>query len=316
MNQTEWLEGQIKNILVATDFEENSFLALRYATSLAKRFHAALATLNVFQFGPHSQTVEALDHVPSRERKNAERQLQAFAAVTEELGVISSQIVVEGTVPAAILETLCRTRANLLVIGTKNFHTGVNHLLVGSNTEALMLASAHLTLTVGPRVVAPTGEAAQFKRVLYITDLTGPSSAAAPLALAFAKALDAELDICHFSATTEGDAPEDTAEQALEYIYSLNQVAPDAPVEWNGPAYHAARTFSEEALMEKVGATSNLIVLGVQPASYLQRHLHSSLAYRLLAAAASPVLTVPSNDFYDHVIAPNDHIDAQHQKAS
>jgi len=64
-----------------------------------------------------------------------------------------------------------------------------------------------------------------------------------------------------------------------------------------------------------IGDSLNLIVLGVQPGSYLHRHLHSSLAYRLLAAAASPVLTVPSRDAYAHLAVSKEHVDDKQQKA-
>ncbi len=59
-------------MVLATDLHQNSRLALAYAVKFAHHFESKLTTLHAFEFGPHSQTVEILDHLPSRERTDAE----------------------------------------------------------------------------------------------------------------------------------------------------------------------------------------------------------------------------------------------------
>lgn len=67
-----WLKERIGTILLATDFHQNSRLALGYAAILARHFQRELVVLHAFEFGSHGKTVEVLDHVPSREGRNAE----------------------------------------------------------------------------------------------------------------------------------------------------------------------------------------------------------------------------------------------------
>jgi hypothetical protein len=53
-------------------------LAFAYAATLAGHFESNLTTLHAFEYGPYSQTIEVLDQVPSKERKNAESLLRNF----------------------------------------------------------------------------------------------------------------------------------------------------------------------------------------------------------------------------------------------
>jgi nucleotide-binding universal stress UspA family protein len=289
-----WLRERLHAILLATDFHQNSRLALGYAAMLARHFGSNLTTLNAFEFGPHSRAVEVVGHVPSMERRNAEELLKKFALEAGHPDVLTDVTVVEGFVTSAIIKALSEKSIDLLVIGTEGMHRGLGHLLLGSNTEALMLGSRCLTLTVGPYVPENTDEKLDFQKVVYISDFTIASTAAATYAYALGEVFGAEVEIYQLaSKAAKKDLPR-LKHAAAQFCDVLGFTDPDLPTQWFDPEFQLSRIVPEADLMAKASESSNLIVLGVQPASFLQRHLHTSLAYRLLAKAASPVLTVPA----------------------
>jgi nucleotide-binding universal stress UspA family protein len=82
-----------------------------------------------------------LDHLPSRERRDAEELLATFVRDAGVNNVLTEVVVIESFVTTAISKTLTERSTDLLVIGTEGTHEGIVHLLLGSNTEALMLGS-------------------------------------------------------------------------------------------------------------------------------------------------------------------------------
>lgn len=293
-DREEWLKERLSHVLLATDFHQNSRLALEYAAWLAHKFGGRLTLLNAFEFGPYSQSVEVLDRRPSNERTIATETLQEFATKAGRGDILTKQLVVEGFVPSAIIKALYELDVNLLVIGTEGVQKGLGHLVLGSNTEALMLGSHRPTLTVGPRVPERAESEIVCQKVIYISDFSVASTAAAIFTSALAQAFNAPIEVYQLVSKAASKDPARLQSLATQYCDMLRFADPDLPAEWFDPAFQLSRIFPEEDLMAKVAESSNLIVLGVQPASFIQRHLQTSLAYRLLANAASPVLTIPA----------------------
>lgn len=287
-----WLRERLKTILLATDLEQNSRVAAEYAVEVSKRFGGDVIFMNAFQFGPHSQTVEALDHKPSRERHNAQEGLAEFIREMNVGDSIVDTQVVEGPVPSAILKAEYELDVDLLVVGTTGIHKGMEHLLLGSNTEALMLGSHRPTLTVGPLVPPLKGKALSCGEVIYVSDFGVASTAAAKFAFEIGKAFDADANVYQLASKSLRSDRAKLRNNVQRYCDILQFANPDLPAEWFDVTFQLSRIVDEEAFMLKLQEPGNLIVLGVQPASFIQRHLHSSFAYRLLANAASPVLTI------------------------
>jgi nucleotide-binding universal stress UspA family protein len=289
-----WLSKRLQNILVATDFHQNSRLAFSYAAALARQLDSKLTALNAFEFGPYSQRVEVLDHLPSMERREAEELLKEFVQQAGHPETHSEVVVVEGFVTTAIIKALSQKEIDLLVIGTEGVHQGLDHLLLGSNTEALMLGSERPTLTVGPRVPEKKEAQLDLRNVVYVSDFSVASTAAARYAFAFSQAFDVPSEIYQLaSKALLNDVPR-LKRAAAEYCDMLLFVDPDLPAQWFDPEFQLSRIVPEADLIARIAEPSNLLVLGVQPASFMQRHLQTSLAYRVLANAASPVLTIPA----------------------
>jgi len=290
-----WLKKRLSTILLATDLHQNSRLALSYAANLAHFFGSKLRCLYVFEFGLYGQSVEAIDRVPSNDRKVAQESLDKFVADAGYSDLLSEVVVEETFVTAAIIKVLVERDVDLLVIGTEGLHTGINHLLLGSNTEALMLGAQKLILTVGPRVPEASEREIHYKRVIYISDFSIASTAAATYAFALGEAFGVETEIYQLASKAAIQDPPTLKRAAALYSDLLRFANPHLPATWYDVDVQLSKIVSEDELRAITSEPSNLLVLGVQPASFLQRHLRTSLAYHLLAGARSPVLTVPAN---------------------
>jgi nucleotide-binding universal stress UspA family protein len=228
------------------------------------------------------------------ERRTAAELLKEFVAQAGAPVVAAEQVTVEGTVPSAIIKTLLEAEADLLVIGTQGVHRGLDHLLLGSNSEALMLGSPCPTLTVGPRVPQSIAPQMTCHKIIHISDLSIASTSAATFANRLSDVFHAETEVYQLVSKAMAQDTPKLRDAAAQYCDVLRFVDPELPKEWFDPDFQVSRAIPEEEIMAQVSGESNLIVLGVQPASFLQRHLHASLAYRILTNAGSPVLTVPA----------------------
>lgn len=289
-----WLKKRLGTILLATDLEQNSKLALSYAANLAHLFGSKLRSLYVFEYGHYDRTVEVIDQVASSNRKNAQKVLEKFVADAGYSDVISEVAGDETSVTAAIIKFLREKAVDLLVIGTEGVHKGLDHLVLGSNTEALMLGSQTLILTVGPQVPEATEPELHYRKVIHVSDFSTASTSAAAYAYAFGEALGVTTEIVQL---TSKAARQDTAtlkRTVAQYCDLLRFADPKLPENWYDQDFQLSKIITEEDLVALASQDSNLIVLGVQPASFLQRHLRTSRAYRLLTDARSPVLAVPA----------------------
>ena len=81
---------------------------------------------------------------------------------------------------------------DLIVLGTHG-RTGAEKLLLGSVAEEIFRRSPVPVLTIGPGVRSSTHNAGRFRRVLFATDLSPESLAAAPYAITLAQENQARL---------------------------------------------------------------------------------------------------------------------------
>ena len=129
---------RLRRILVATDFSEQSRIALRYAIAFAKRFGAKLTLLHVlhtpyYVTNPDTVTVDygkLLDSI----RGNARRDMNEFVRSTAFHGVPFSTHIEEGHPGDLIVEQAAKSGADLIVNGTHG-RTGLRHVLLGSIAE-------------------------------------------------------------------------------------------------------------------------------------------------------------------------------------
>lgn len=282
-----------KKILLATDFLESSRLALDFAVGFAHHYKSELILLHIFHLPPEAAEVEALREGPSMSRLSREKRLETFAAGVRRLGIDVACRLEEGWMPGSLLDRTKDIAPDLLVLGTHGIGGGLEHMFIGSNAEEVLLSAPCPTLTVGRHVPAGISPDISFERILYITDLTPESAAAAPYALALSEEFHARLDVCHLVEGPSADDAEAQRRLADKYCEAVGRILPNGEPSWcssREQLEHGAT--ADEILKRTLNETAGLVVLGVRAESQFGRRLHTSMAYQLVASAASPVFTV------------------------
>lgn len=201
---------------------------------------------------------------------------------------------VEDGIPSeVILRAIATHGADMLAIGLHGIHRGLDHFLVGSNTEKILLSASCPTLTVGPHALAGVDLVLHLKEILYFSDFTPAATAAAPYALFLGKKFQVPVDVCQLIPEIAEGNPNLRRKLADEYCEMMRLVIPESHCDWCLPAFHLDHGLAIEEIVKRAQTqVAGLIVLGVRKQSQLRRHLHASFAYQLLAKASCPVLTI------------------------
>jgi nucleotide-binding universal stress UspA family protein len=169
----------------------------------------------------------------------------------------------------------------------------LDHLLIGSNAEKLLLSSDCPTLTVGAHVMAGFSFSNQLKEILYFSDFTPEATAAAPYALLLGKEFHLPVEVCQLLPVAAENNPKVQRELAQSYCESMKAILGDTESDWCSPAFHIKRGMELDQIVERAETQSaGMIVLGVHAESHLGRHLHTSFAYQVLSRATCPIFTV------------------------
>jgi len=293
-------EIKIERILFATDFLENSRLSLDYAVCFAQKFGATIIMLHVVQLSQAAKEAELEISGPSATRKAAEQRLEKLAEGVRRLDIPVDVHVVDGFVCETVIASVRTYRADLLVLGTHGVHRGLDHFLIGSNTEKILMAAECPTLTVGAHVLSGFDIEEHLKEIMYFSDFTPEATAAAPVAMFLSKEFSVPVDTC-LLLPAESRSNEKLREILSErYCESMKDAVGDDDVDWCTPAFQLEQGLELDQMMDRAESQdAGLIVLGVHGESQLGRHLHTSFAYQVLANATCPVVTVrktPSAD--------------------
>lgn len=282
----------MKKILFATDLFENSRLALDHAVAFAEHFQAMIVMVHAVQLPPAAHEAEAEVHRPSVSRLSAEQRLSVLANGVRRLGISVQDEVVDGSTCQVVLEAAERHGADLIVLGVHGIHRGLEHLLIGSNTEKILLSARCPVLTVGPRVLTGFDVKLHLREILLFSDFTPEAASAAPYAIFLANEFSVPIEVCQLIPEIAENNERLRNEVAEEYCNSMKAVLGSDLSEWCKPAYQLERGMELEQLTARAETQdAGLIVLGVHAESQLGRHLHTSLAYQVLGRATCPVLT-------------------------
>jgi nucleotide-binding universal stress UspA family protein len=284
---------KVKRILFATDFLENSRLALDYATAIAQYFKATLIMLNVIELSQAGMEAELETKSPCMTRLDALKRLDVLAAGAGANEVRTETHVQNGVPSERILEAVASYHADMLVLGVHGIHRGLSHLLIGSNTERILMSAACPTLTVGAHALAGVDLGFHPKEILYYSDLSPAAASAAPYALWLGKVFHAPVEVCQLTPKRAGNNPELLKRMVERYCETVAQLIPKDQSKWCESSFHLQKGVAVDQVLHR--ATTNLagmIVSGIKRRSTFGRHVHTSFAYRLLANASCPVLTI------------------------
>jgi nucleotide-binding universal stress UspA family protein len=283
------LQVTFQNILFATDFSGAADRALPYAVEIAKTSNATIHAVNVTPLGgsaplpPAEWTDTANDQEELRERKHSWLELE-LRELPHEFHIL------KGDVWRNLIKVIENWSVDLLVLGTHE-RAGIAKAIQGSVAEEIFRRATCPVLTVGPGVAprAAHATAAELNCILYATDFSPESLAAARYAISLAKDHHAELILLH---TTE-DGSELQEDLALE---TLKNVVPLGAGLLSKPTYLTEHGAPADAILEAAKRShSDLIVIGARGAEKhfaLATHFLGSMARNVIANAVCPVLTV------------------------
>jgi nucleotide-binding universal stress UspA family protein len=277
---------RIKNVLYATDLSFAAERALPYAYGIARRHGATIYVVHAIQpdiypFVPPTQWPKmAEDEEVFRRESKAELEKQ--------LEDVPHDLIFErGNVAQVLARIIDKKKIDLLVMGTHG-RAAVQTALVGSVAEEMFRNAACPVLTVGPNVAAKPGYVGELKRILYATDFSVVSLAAAPFAVSLARESRAQLILLHCIEHAYDDVKGLRHRLADLVPFGAELSAePDCIVERGQPV--------KKILEVAEGHGADLIVLGIHTTSHrrieLDQFLHPGV-FKIVTEAKSPVLTV------------------------
>ena len=146
---------QIRSILFPTDFSECGNYALSYATSLARKFKAAIICVHVIeQIVPtvgYTGMTEPLPLADITEQleDSAERELPKISECEECAGIEVEELIVHGDAAAEIVRVAKEREVDLILISSHG-RTGLGRILFGSTAEAVVRHANCPVLVVKP----------------------------------------------------------------------------------------------------------------------------------------------------------------------
>jgi len=278
-------------ILFATDFSEASRHAQRYAVALARLFDARLFALHVEtpaeSLMPYGEVSSSL---LGKMREVREIQMHLLQESLQREGIPFACLLEVGDTKEKICEIIHQYSIDLLVLGTHG-RQGLTRVLLGSTAENVFRSVTLPVLTVGPHS-SPFNPRQPIGHIVYATDFSQDSEAAAPYAISMAEQFHAGLTVMHVS--PEG-ASFGSDEPHMETYFRdrLRTLIPQFECEWCNVEYAVEKGDTVERVLAVADERrSDLIVLGIHSPITFMSHLPGRTAYQIICNASCPVLTV------------------------
>jgi nucleotide-binding universal stress UspA family protein len=289
---------KLHNILYLTDFSEPAEAALPFAVSIARKHGATVHALHVVipDTYVYAKTASA-GWVKQAEEDRAKNEMQQ---VESQLAGVPYETSLEwgAVLWPAVERSIQESSIDLIVVGTHG-RTGAQKFVLGSVAEEIFRRSPVPVLTIGPGVRGGKHNGASFHCVLFPTDFSPESLAAAPYAFSLAQESHARvLLMCVMRKPKDPEKHEMqlfevSVAEAIQRLYDVAeqfpklQAPPEVFVEYGEPADRIVEA------AQRCGV--DLIVVGVRDAAGhlgAATHLERATAHRVVAHAPCPVLTV------------------------
>jgi len=184
---------------------------------------------------------------------------------------------------------------DLIVIGTSG-RTGAAKVLLGSVAAEILRRAPCPVLTVGPHCTGSAREHLKLHEIIYATDFSTASVAAAPYAISFAEENQAELTLLNVIQPTHGVELVHPDQYVDSSWRMLQRTVPPEAALWCTPTCIVTKGVPAEAILKIAGERkSDLILLGakdVKNSMSVATHLSRATAQQVIANAPCPVLTV------------------------
>jgi nucleotide-binding universal stress UspA family protein len=280
-----------KNLLFATDFSESSRHALPFVATVAHKFGSRVHLCHVIT--PAQLLVgapEAAPYLYEAEREAGAKELENLGRSSQWRGLDVRTIIATGILEDELGAVISKNRIDLIVVGTRG-RTGAPRLLLGSAAETICRSGSVPVLTVGPDAMGQKN--ADFRRVLLPTDFSEQSMKILPYCLELAGRFGSSVTFLHVIPTSTGanvsarclaEESRHTLEKAV--AAHRGQLRAQFLVEFGDTAGAIIRAAKETG--------ADLVAMGIKHGFPSGIHLPSGIAYRVMADAECPVLTLRS----------------------
>lgn len=279
----------LERVLVATNFAEDSSLALQYGKALAKRSSSRMVVAHVVDLSVATRSERAVVGIPVDEmRRTSTENMERTLTELQSSGFRATGQTIEAhNTAAAIVGLSEQVKADLIVMGTHARH-GLNRVILGSCAEGVIRHATCPVLTVGPRAKPP---ADSFSNIVFATDLQHNAAEKAAVALTIGEDSYAKIHMC-YALEKPGNDISSTLETRLKCVEALRRLVPqgiyehcdaDCVIEHGDAATHI--------LEAAVKVSADLIIMGARR-SMNWLTVSEGVVGRVLARAECPVMTV------------------------
>ncbi|HUX27776.1 MAG TPA: universal stress protein [Terracidiphilus sp.] len=285
-------EASVNAVVYATDFSICSENAGNYARLLAVHFSATLLVAHAFHLTQAAMEVEAGHRAMSKQREDLQKLLTQRADALSSESLKAVPFLLEGSLQEAIPALAEKHAPSLIVLGTHGAGR-FKHEIIGSMAEKILRSTRRPCLTVGPH--APQSAAADppFRRILYATDFSPSAAHAAVFALTFAHLEGGDIDVLNVIPENAAGEPGRLAELEERYRHALDELVPQQTGEFCSPHTFVKTGKAHDRIMGHIRENNiDLLVLGIRKSSHLGLEMRTSGAFRLIADAPCPVLTI------------------------
>ncbi|WP_299457008.1 universal stress protein [uncultured Microscilla sp.] len=269
----------MKKILVPIDFSEQSINAFNVAKNIAKKADAEVLLLNVIEpYMPFSEvgyTATEQDYI-SHLKDTSVSHLKRMAE--EDNGIkVSSQVEI-GSIFKVIKTYINDQAIDLVVMGTQGA-SGLEEILIGSNTEKIVRTSACPVLTV-----RNTADSFEVKALVFATNLRQEQVKAVEILKEFQQFFGAHIHLVYVNTPNAFLSSHEIKEQSDEFVKKANlenfTLHVESDVNEEIGVIHAA---------ENLGV--DMIAMGTHQRKGLAHWFAGSIAEDVVNHANRPVLT-------------------------
>jgi len=279
--------GRYRKILVAIDGSESSKHALRESFKFARDEKCSVTVVSVIP--PYEGDLGAtwVSNVKEAVKKPCQVALSEAEDMAKKEKVLIRTVCEEGEIYERIVDIADAENSDVIVMGSKGM-SGLERTLVGSVTARVIGHSQRNVLVV------PEGTSIGWKNILFATDGSKYSEAAANKVIDFAKSYGSALNVISVVDVTEefiARAPgalDDLVKKAKSIVEDVKKRADSEGIKAEGMVKEgdAYKSIVDIAQKQKADA----IIMGSHGRTGLKRLLMGSVTERVIGHAPCPIL--------------------------